>query len=95
MAGASVLITLEKDVAVGASDLLKFITGASKKLGAAPQVVAALGTMLGAVSNAVVTGSGAVAASGLNIALDEAELVAIKAVWPDVVTFLATLGVQV
>jgi hypothetical protein len=92
---ANILITIEKDVQVGASDLLKFITGANKQLGAAPQVVAALGVVLGAVSTAVTTGEGAVAASGLNIALDEAELTAIKAVWPDVVAFLATLGVKV
>jgi hypothetical protein len=91
---ANVLVSIEKGVEVGASDLLKFITGANKQLGAAPQVVAALATVLGAVSTAVTAGESAVASSGLNIALDQAELAAIKAVWPDVVAFLGTLGIK-
>jgi hypothetical protein len=92
---ASVLVNIEKDIQVGASDLLQFIAGANKKLGAAPQVVAALATVLGAVSSAVTDGAAAVQASGLNIPLDTAEFAAVKAVWPDVVAFLATLGIKV
>lgn len=92
---ANILVNIEKGVEVGAGDLLKFMSGAQSKLTAAPQVIAALGVVLGAVNAAVVSAEGAAASSGLNIALDEATLAEIKALWPDVVKFLATLGIKV
>jgi hypothetical protein len=91
---ANILIDIEKGVEVGASDILKFITAANKELSVTPQVVAALGVVFGAVSTAVSAGESAAAASGLNIALDESEVAAVKAVWLAVVAFLSTLGVK-
>ena len=90
---ANIFLSIEKGIEVAASDVLKFITGAQKVVSAAPQVAAALGTVLGAVATAVTTGEAAAAAGGLNFALDEAEIAALKAVWPDVVAFMKTLGV--
>jgi hypothetical protein len=91
---ASIIVNIEKGIEVGAEDLLKFITGAQSELKAAPQVVAALGTLLGAFSTAVASTSSAAEASGLNVVLDEQAAANIKAVWPALVAFAATLGIK-
>ena len=94
---ATIVTDVEKGVEVVASDALKVLTGFKTKLttleGAEPAVVAALGTLLGATGTAIADVEAA-AATPLNIVLDQATLAALKTVWPDVVKFVATLGIK-
>ena len=46
---ANILVNIEKGIEIGAEDALKWLTGANKALTAAPAVVAALATLIGAV----------------------------------------------
>lgn len=62
-------------------------------IAAAPGVVAALATLVTALDKPLIELSG-VAANPLNIALDIQTAHDLKAVWPEVKTFLATLGVK-
>jgi hypothetical protein len=91
---ANILVNIEKGIEIGAEDALKWLTGANKALKAAPQVVAALATLIGAVEKPLSELAGA-AANPLNIPLDIQTAQDLKAVWPDVVAFLATLGVKI
>lgn len=86
----SAVTVLLKDIEVEAGKVLSFLARAEK---AEPQVVAALGVLLGAVSKAVTDVQGA-AAQPLNIQLDQATFADIKAVWPDVKAFAATFGIK-
>jgi len=90
---ANILVNIEKGIEIGAEDALKWLTGASKTLQAAPAVVAALATLIGAVEKPLSELAGA-AANPLNIPLDVQTVSDLKAVWPDVKAFLATLGVK-
>lgn len=90
---ANILVNIEKGIEIAAEDALKWLTGAKKALTAAPQVVAALATLIGAVEKPITELAGA-AANPLNIALDIETVEDLKAVWPDVKAFLATLGVK-
>jgi hypothetical protein len=90
---ANILVSIEKGIEIGAEDALKWLTGASKAMHAAPQVVAALATLVGAVEKPLTEVAG-VAANPLNIPLDIQTVSDLKAVWPDVKSFLATLGVK-
>jgi len=90
---ASVLVNIEKGIEIGAEDALKWLTGANKTLKAAPQVVAALATLIGAVEKPITELAGA-ASNPLNIALDIQTVQDLKAVWPDVQAFLSSLGVK-
>ena len=90
---ANILVNIEKGIEIGAEDALNWLTGANKALKAAPQVVAALATLIGTVEKPISELAGA-AANPLNIALDIQTAHDLKAVWPDVKTFLATLGVK-
>lgn len=90
---ANILVNIEKGIEIAAEDALKWLTGADKALKAAPQVVAALATLIGAVEKPIAELAGA-AANPLNIALDIQTAQDLKAVWPDVKTFLASLGVK-
>jgi hypothetical protein len=90
---ANILVNLEKGVVVAAEDLLKLFGKADTVINAAPGVVAALATLASAVEKPLVELSGA-AANPLNIALDVQTAIDLKAVWPDVKTFLGTLGVK-
>jgi hypothetical protein len=92
---ANILVNIEKGIEVGASDLLKWINKGETALKAGPEVLAALGTLLSAVATVATDTSAAASASGLNIALDEADWVAIKAVWTDIVTTFAAAGVKI
>ena len=92
---ANILLNIEKGIEVGAADLLKWINKGETELKAAPQVIAALGIVLSAVATAATDTSGAVAAGGLNIVLDEADWAAVKAVWSDVVALFASVGVKI
>jgi len=90
---ANILVSIEKGIEIGAEDALKWLTGADKALHAAPEVIAALATLVGAVEKPLSELAGA-AANPLNIALDLQTANDLKAVWPEVKAFLGTLGVQ-
>lgn len=90
---ANVLINIEKGIEIAAEDALKWLTGANKTLQAAPAVVAALATLIGSIEKPIAEVAG-VAANPLNIALDIQTVNDLRAVWPEVKTFLTTLGVK-
>jgi len=90
---ANILVNIEKGVEIAAEDALKWLTGANKALKTAPQVVAALATLIGAVEKPISELAGA-AANPLNIPLDIQTAQDLKPVWPDVKAFLSTLGVK-
>jgi len=90
---ANILVNIEKGIEIGAEDALKWLTGANKALHAAPEVVAALATLIGALEKPIGELAGA-AANPMNIALDIQTVNDLKAVWPDVKKFLGTLGVK-
>jgi hypothetical protein len=90
---ANILVNMEKGIEIGAQDILKWLTGANKALSAAPAVIAALATLVGAVEKPMAELAGA-AANPLNIALDVQTVTDLKAAWPDVKKFLGTLGVK-
>jgi hypothetical protein len=60
---------------------------------AAPKVIAALATLVGAVEKPMAELAGA-AANPLNIPLDIQTVGDLRSVWPDVKAFLGTLGVK-
>lgn len=93
MSIASVVIG---DVEVAAEKVLGWLGDAGKVLTKAesvePQVVAALGTLLGAVGTAIAE---TVADTQVpSFALSAEAFAAIKACWPDIKAFAATLGVK-
>jgi hypothetical protein len=90
---ANILVNIEKGIEIGAEDVLKWLTGANKALSAAPSVIAALATLVGAVEKPMAELAGA-AANPLNIALDVQTVTDLRAAWPDVKKFLGTLGVK-
>jgi len=90
---ANILVNIEKGIEIAAEDALKWLSGTNKALKATPQVVAALATLIGAMEKPIAELAGA-ASNPLNIALDIQTAQDLKAVWPDVKAFLATLGVK-
>ena len=90
---ANILVNIEKGIELAAEDALKWLGKAQTALSAAPSVVAALATLISAVDKPLMDISG-VAANPLNIALDVQTVNDLKAVWPQVKAFLATLGVK-
>jgi hypothetical protein len=90
---ANILVNIEKGIEIAAADALKWLGKAQGAISAAPNVVAALATLAAAVDKPLLELSG-VAANPLNIALDIQTATDLKAVWPDVKTFLETLGVK-
>lgn len=90
---ANILLNAEKGIQIAAEDALKWLTGANKTLKAAPAVIAALATLLGAVEKPLTDLVGA-AANPLNIALDVQTVTDLRAAWPEVTAFLGTLGVK-
>ncbi len=90
---ANILVNIEKGIEIGAEDALKWLTGANKALKAAPEVVAALATLVGALEKPMAELAGA-AANPLNIALDIQTVTDLRAVWPELKDFLTTLGVK-
>lgn len=91
---ANILVNIEKGIEIAAEDALRWLTGANKALRTAPQVVAALATLVGAVEKPLAELALA-AENPLNIALDIQTAKDLEAVWPEVKAFLATLGVKV
>lgn len=90
---ANILVNIEKGIEIGAEDALKWLNGADKALHAAPAVVAALATLVGAFEKPMAELAGA-AANPLNIAMDIQTVTDLKSAWPDVKAFLSTLGVK-
>jgi hypothetical protein len=90
---ANILVNIEKGIEIGAADALKWLAGADRTLKAAPAVIAALATLISAVDKPLLD-AGAAAANPLNIALDIQTVRDVKAVWPEVKQFLASLGVK-
>ncbi len=90
---ANILVNIEKGIEIAAEDALKWLTGANKALNAAPEVVAALATLIAAFEKPLADVSG-VAHSPLNIALDIQTANDLKATWPAVKQFLGSLGVK-
>ena len=92
---ASIMVNIEKGIEMAAEDVLHLLSGAQKDAQAAPVVIAALGTLLGAVNAAILAAQDAVAQDGgLNIKLDEAVASDIEAAWPDLKAFAASLGIK-
>ncbi|KAA6455846.1 hypothetical protein DYQ86_26770 [Acidobacteria bacterium AB60] len=90
---ANILVNIEKGIEIGAEDALKWLSGANRALKAAPAVVAALATLIGAVEKPL-GDVAAVSANPLNIELDIRTVQDLKAVWPEVKIFLTSLGVK-
>jgi len=91
---ANALVTIEKDVEVGAAKLLGWITrGANVTATAGPKVIAGLGTLLETLDN-VLSDTQIAAAAPANLSLDAQALADVKAVWPDIKAFLTTLGIK-
>ena len=90
---ANILVNIEKGIEIGAEDALKWLTGANKALHAAPEVVAALATLIGARRKAAGRRRRR-RQNPLNIALDTQTVQDLKATWPAVKQFLGTLGVK-
>jgi hypothetical protein len=90
---ANILVNIEKGIEIGAEDVLKWLTGAEKVLFAAPKVIAALAILAAAMEKPLAELAGA-AANPLNIPLDIETATDLKAAWPDVKTFLQSLGVK-
>jgi hypothetical protein len=94
MSIASVVIN---DVEVAAEKVLGWLGAAGKVVtkveSMEPQVQAALATLLGAVSQAV-TDVGTTAANP-TITLTNQTMTDLKAVWPDIVAFAASIGIKI
>ena len=58
---ANILVNIEKGIEIGAEDALKWLSGANQALHAAPEVVAALATLIAAVEKPLADVIGAVA----------------------------------
>jgi len=90
---ASILVNIEKGIEIAAEDALKWLIGANNALRAAPEVVAALATLISAVEKPLADVAGA-AENPLNIALDIQTVQDLKASWPAVKQFMNSLGVK-
>ena len=93
IAMANILVSIEKGIEIGAEDALKWLVGADKALCAAPEVIASLATLIGAVEKPLADLAGA-AQNPLNISLDIQTAKDLKAAWPAVKQFLASFGVK-
>jgi hypothetical protein len=90
---ANIVLNLEKGIEIGAEDALKWLTGANTALHTAPEVVAALATLIAAIERPLADISG-VAANPHNVALDIQTVNDLKAAWPAVREFLTSMGVK-
>jgi hypothetical protein len=90
---ANIVVSVEKGIEIGAEEALKWLTGPRKVLSATPAVIAALATLVGAMERPLSELAGAVA-NPLNIPLDIETAADLKAAWPEVKTFLGSLGVK-
>lgn len=90
---ANILVNIDKGIEIGAQDALKWLTGANKALHAAPEAIAALATLISAVEKPLADVAG-VAANPLNISLDIQTVGDLRAAWPSLKQFMASLGVK-
>ena len=90
---ANILVNIEKGIEIAAEDVLKWLTGANKALRAGPEVIAALATLIAALEKPLADVAAA-SQSPVNIALDIRTVQDMKAAWPAIKQFLATLGVK-
>ena len=90
---ANILVNIEKGIEIGAEDILGWLTGTQKELKAAPAVIAALATLASALEKPL-SELATVAENPLNIVLDIQTAQDLKSVWPDLKTFLESLGVK-
>jgi hypothetical protein len=90
---ANILVSIEKGIEVGCTDVLKWLASAGKVISAAPSVVAALGTLIGALDKPV-SELAACTQNPLNLTLDIQTVKDLQAVWPEVKQFVTTLGVK-
>ncbi len=88
---AKILVNIEKRVEFGAEVVLSLLTGAGSSLRAAPAVIAALAILVDAVDKPLMDLAGA-ASNPLNIPLDIQTAADLAAPWPQVKTFLGSLG---
>jgi len=96
MSVSTLVMNVEKGVEVSAADVLKFLTKAETVTATAgPQVVAGLGTLLGAVGTAIASAQAAASAGGVSIALDAQTATAVKSVWTDIEAFAKSLGIKI
>ncbi len=93
IAMANIVLSIEKGIEIGAEDALKWLTGANTALRTAPEVVAALATLIAALEKPLADITG-VAANPLNVALDIQTVNDLKAAWPAVRQFLTSMGVK-
>lgn len=93
MSVKTAIITIGKDVEIAAEDALHFVQKAEEKT---PQVAGALGVVLGGVGKAIadVDSIAGAPAQTLSISFDQSVLADLKAVWPELKDFVATLGVK-
>jgi hypothetical protein len=98
MSPGTFFVDAEHVVEVGGEDALKVLGVASvdltKVTKATPAALAALAVLLGQVS-AGVTATQTAATGGFTLALDQAAWTSIKAVWPDVVSLVKDLGINI
>ena len=90
---ANILVNIEKGIEIAAEDVLKWLTGANKVLRAAPEVIAALATLISALEKPIADVAVA-SQTPLNIALDMQTVRDLKATWPAIRQFMGTLGVK-
>lgn len=96
MSVSTLVMNVEKGVEVAATDVLKFLTRAEKVTATAgPQVIAGLGTLLGAVGAAILSGQAATGEGGVNIALDAQTVAAVRSVWTDIEAFAKSIGIKI
>ena len=90
---ANILVDIEQGIEIGAKEALRWLIGANHAVQAAPEVIAALATLIGALEKPLQDISTA-APNPMNIALDVQTVRDLKAAWPAVKNFLKTLGVK-
>jgi hypothetical protein len=95
MSAKTFIVTIGKDIEVGATDLLSLVTkGATTVEKAGPSVLSGFGVLAAAVDQALVdtaTAASNPATLVLNFGSDVADF---KAVWSDMLAWLANFGVK-
>jgi len=93
MSTKTALVTIAKDVEIAAEDALHFVQKTTTEI---PQVAGALGVLLGATAKAISAVESAANSpiQVLSLSFDEQVFADLKAVWPDLVKFAATLGIK-
>jgi hypothetical protein len=89
----NIVVNIEKGVAIGAEDALKWLNGTDKAVHAAPAAIAALAILVDALDKPLLDLAG-VAINPLNIPLDIQTATDLVAAWPQVKAFMVSLGVK-